>query len=507
MLKKLKQLFTHTTIYGIGDIATSVVGLLLLPVFTRYLSPTEYGIIALLLSVEAVTKVIFRWGVDSAYLRLSYDYPEREARQRLASTIFFFLVIVNGLLLGIGLTVSPWIATQLFEIPEHVNTLRLVLVNTYVIGLFFLPFQTMRFEQRSRRFATISFSRSALTLVMRLVLVVGIGFGVRGVVLADLVVTTVYALVLGYWYGGLIRAVGSMDMLRGALKFGLPRLPHGIAHQATAVSDRYLLSTLASVSDVGVYAIGASIGLGMKYFTAAFQTAWSPFLFEMMDKHDARDTHRTVATYVFLTLVLLAAGLSALADDLVRILTPDEFHAAATVVPWIAVGVLFQGIYQLTSVGLAITKQTRYYPITTALAAATNITANLTLIPSYGILGAAWANTASYGVLAATGMMFSQRHYPMRYEWGRLLRICAAGVVAYACAQTVPIVPFGAIGNLLVRGVTVCISYVATLMVLRFFSATEIARLRRLFVTRIASTHKSSPLTPDDDEQRELNIP
>jgi len=507
MFQKLKQLFTHTTTYGMGDIATSVVGLLLLPVFTRYLSPAEYGVIALLLSVEAVTKVLFRWGVDSAYLRLSYDYPKWEARQRLASTIFFFLVIVNGGLLVVGLAVSPWIATQLFAIPEHINTLRLVLINTYAIGLFFLPFQTMRFEQRSRRFASVAFSRSALTLVMRLVLVVGIGLGVRGVVLADLVVTAVYAVVLGYWYRGLIRGTGSMNMLWDALKFGLPRLPHGIAHQATAVSDRYLLSTLATVSDVGVYAIGASIGLGMKYFTAAFQTAWSPFLFEMMDQPNARDTHRTVATYVFLTLVLLAAGLSALADDLVRILTPDEFHAAAIVVPWISVGVLFQGIYQLTSVGLAITKQTQYYPITTALAAATNITANLALIPAYGILGAAWANTASYGVLAAAGMMFSQRHYPMRYEWGRLSRICAAGVVAYVCARTVPVAPFGAIGGLLVRGVTVCLSYAAVLMVLRFFRATEVARLRRLFVTAIAGAPASSTLTPDDDEQRELNIP
>ena len=88
---------------------------------------------------------------------------------------------------------------------------------------------------------------------------------------------------------------------------------------------------------------------------------------------------------------------------------------------------MLQGIYQLTSIGLAITKRTRYYPVATGIAAVASVTANVLLIPHFGVLGAAWANMISYGVLAAVATWFSQRFYPISYEWGRLARIVVGG--------------------------------------------------------------------------------
>ena len=87
MLQRLTHLLRHVLIYGMGDVATSLVSLLLLPIFTRYLSPVEYGIITMLLVIEALTKVLFRWGVDTAFMRLYYDCTTERARQTLASTI------------------------------------------------------------------------------------------------------------------------------------------------------------------------------------------------------------------------------------------------------------------------------------------------------------------------------------------------------------------------------------------------------------------------------------
>ena len=71
--------------------ATSIVSFLLLPVYVRYLTPEDYGVISLLLTVEVVSKIVFRWGVDASFMRLYYDCPDHASRQRLASTIFWFL--------------------------------------------------------------------------------------------------------------------------------------------------------------------------------------------------------------------------------------------------------------------------------------------------------------------------------------------------------------------------------------------------------------------------------
>ena len=110
MLDRIRNLFRNLAIYGFGDVATSIVSLLLLPIYTRYLTPSDYGVIAMLLTIEAVAKVLFRWGVDTAFMRLYYDCADQPARQRLASTIFFFLLGVNGSLLAVGLLGAGWLS-------------------------------------------------------------------------------------------------------------------------------------------------------------------------------------------------------------------------------------------------------------------------------------------------------------------------------------------------------------------------------------------------------------
>lgn len=484
MFERLKTLFAHTTVYGMGDVAPSLLSLLLLPIFTRYLTTAEYGVIALLLTVEAGTKVLFRWGVDHAFVRLFYDCTDLSARQRLASSIFVYLLAANGVLLAIGLLAAPGIAAGLLGAPGYAGTLRLVLVNTFVIGFFFLPFALLRIEGRSARFAKVTFSRTVATTCVRLLLVVFLEMGVFGFFLADLVVTTVYTVILGRWCAHLIRPSVSRKTLGDALRYGLPLLPDGFAHLAIALSDRYILNLYTRIGDVGVYAIGASLGLGVKYFLRAFQTAWSPFLYEMMDEADARDTYRTVTTWAFLVLVLLATGLSATANDLVRLMTTPEYHAAARVVPWVAMGAVLQGVYQLTSVGLAITKKTRYYPLATGLTLVGNLGANLLLIPRFGIMGAAYTQVLTYGILAVTGMTVSQRQYPIRYEWMRVLKIVVAGVASYALATTTATEVSGTLAGLLVRGALAAAAFPVTLFVLGFFRRTETARMREVLRMR-----------------------
>jgi peptidoglycan biosynthesis protein MviN/MurJ (putative lipid II flippase) len=160
----------------------------------------------------------------------------------------------------------------------------------------------------------------------------------------------------------------------------------------------------------------------------------------------------------------------------------------SVVIAFTAVGVFFQGFYLLTSIGLNITKQTRYYPVATISAAVVNVGLNFVLIPRYGIVGAAWANAVAYGVQAVLGFHLSQRYYPIAYEWPRLARVCAAAIAAYLAAVLLPRVHIAVdprsslapVPDLLLRGVTVVAVFLALLAVTGFFHAEELERLRAL---------------------------
>jgi len=521
VLGRLKTLSKQLAIYGLGDVATSLVSFLLLPVYVRYLTPADYGVIGLLLTTEAVAKIAFRWGIDASFMRLWYDCKDLKDQQRLASTLFWFLAGLNGALLLIALAAGSIISQHLFGDARHATLFRLVLANTFVVGFYFIPFHVMRIRGESARFISLSFARSAGTLVLRLLFVIVMGYGVFGVVLADLVITAIFTAVFARWFIPLIRPVFSRDLLREALQFGLPRLPHGIAHQVIAVADRYILTMFVSLREIGLYSVGASFGLAMKLFLSAFENAWAPFYFATMTEPDARRTFRLITTYGLAILVLLASGLAAISTDIVRLMTTPAYYEAARVIPWIGLGVLCQGTYLLTSIGLNITKQTKYYPIATAIGAATSIAMNFALVPHFGALGAAWSNTVAYAVLAFAAMQFSQRFYPMDYEWGRIARIAAAGLGAYAVSAFLLPRQLPPLASFLMHGTTVVIVYPLLLLAFGFYHPKELVLVRRMAMglrrrsvakpteesTELAGEIVQAPITDEMVDTPEPDVP
>ncbi|HYN09491.1 MAG TPA: oligosaccharide flippase family protein [Vicinamibacterales bacterium] len=499
MLERLKNLFRSLSIYGLGDVATSLVNLLLLPIYTRYLTKEDYGVIAMLLTIEAIAKVVFRWGVDTAFMRLYFDCPDQQARQRLASSIFFFLLVVNGALVAVALFSAGWLSRQLFGTPQQALLVALVIANTFAAGFYFLPYQVLRIADKSTEFITLTFARSAGTLVARLVLVIWAGWGVMGVVCADVIVTVLFTIGLIHWFAPLIRPVFSWSVIREALGFGLPRIPHSLAHQVLNLSDRYFLNRFRTLSDVGLYSIGATFGLSLKLFLSALEFAWTPFYLGVMHEPDAKRIYRIVSTYVMATLVLLGLGLCATAPDLVRLFTTEEFHEAAAVTPWIALAVMFQGINLVGSIGLVITKRTTLYPLTTGIAAVVSVAANALLVQPYGVMGVAWATALAYATLAAVTVAFSQRAYPIQYEWNRLLRIVIAGGAGYVAARWVVPVSVNALAGLLLHGATAAAVYFAVLLMTGFFHAGEIRMLREIRARILPRVPRATP-EPDRTE-------
>ena len=202
-----------------------------------------------------------------------------------------------------------------------------------------------------------------------------------------------------------------------------------------------------------------------------------------------------MTTYGVAVLALMTAGLSAIAVDLLAAVTHGQYVAAAGVVTWTAIGVFFYGVYLLTSIGLNITSRTTYYPVTTAVGAAVNIGLNFALIPRFGIIGAAWANGAAYALQAFLAYGFSQRFYPVRYEYGRVSRAVAAALVAYVAGRALPAMP--PVAGVLARGATVAVVMTALLWLTRFFNAEELRALNALRLRRASRPMSPQPETTE----------
>jgi O-antigen/teichoic acid export membrane protein len=491
--KTLGSLTRNVAIYGAGDVAVTAVSMALLPLYLKVLTPSDIGAMGLLLVAETLTKILFRWGLDGAFMRYYLDRTDGEERQRLASTLIVFLAVASGSLLILLLLFAPLIAQHLFAVggsangrvlaAEYLTPLRLVLINTFLLTFTFVPFHAMRMRKEATTFAAFTFGRSLSTMVLRIGLVLFAEWGLTGLMLADLIVTMVLLPLLWPWMRPLWRATFSTAELRKSLHFGLPRLPHGLAQQALDAGNKYLFGRFVPLDRMGVYQIGTTIGMASKLFLSAFETGWAPFYYETAKQPDAPTTFRKITTYGIAILALLVAGATAIATDLVQVLTPGVYDDAALVVPLIALGIAFQGVYLLTSIGLNLTSQTKYYPLSTFAAAAVGLGSGLYLMPRYNVVGAAVAFALSYATLAVVAGHFARRHYPMTYERGRIIRVVIAGMVAALVGLALPAMPPAA--GVLARGTTTVVTFVALLYVGGFLRPTERAWLVSAWSVRL----------------------
>jgi len=500
--KSLGSLTKNVAIYGAGDVAVKVVGLLLLPLYIIELSDDDFGALGLLIGVEAFAKIVFRWGLDGAFMRYYHDRKTAEARRLLTSTLCWFLLVTGSVLLAVGLIGSDILATRLFgeAAGRYVTALRLVLINTFLLTFTFVPYQVMRLEGRAVTFTVLSFARSTATVVLKFVLVIAMGMGLTGYMVTDLVVTVALLPWLWPFARPLIGRAFSREELRRCLRFGLPRLPHGLAQQALDAGNKILFNRYVPLSSLGVYQISGTVGQSLKLFLSAFETGWAPFYYENAHHSDARVTFSKITTYGIAILVLLVSGLVAIAPDLVRAITWTEpwsaaaYAQAAIVVPLVGAGIAFQGVYLLTSIGLNLTSQTQYYPVATFAAAGVGLGGGLLLMPGLGATGAALAFALSYVTLAVVAGYFAQRHYPMTYERGRISRALLAGIAAGAAGWLLPAMP--PVAGVLVRGATTVLAFGGLLWIGGFLRHTErvwLADQSKFWLTRRAN--------PSDDDR------
>ena len=429
----VRHLSKGVALYGAGDVAIQLVKIPLLSVYVKgdILVSQDYGALGLIVAIEMVTKVLSRWGLDGAFMRYFHERPTGGPLELITSTIVWFTVAANAIVLAIAMALSGWISDALFPHPTYLLALRLMLVNTFLISLTYIPLHLMRLRNERVTFSAFVFARSAGTVAVQVALVLGLGWGLAGWFAADLIVTLVLLPLLWRWISPLVRREVSGAELRLVLRFGLPRVPHGLAQQALDAGNKLLLNRfLPSLTQVGIYQNGFTLGTAIRFFTSAFETAWAPFYYATSREPNGQIVLAKMTTYGMAALTLLVAITIAVSRDLVLVLFTPEYLPAAQVMPLIAVAMALQGVYLLTSIGLNLTSRTEFYPVATFAALGVGLGSGVLLMPRYGLTGAAVAFLLSAATQTAVAFVLARRFYPLPYETARILRVLAAGVAA-----------------------------------------------------------------------------
>jgi O-antigen/teichoic acid export membrane protein/glycosyltransferase involved in cell wall biosynthesis len=426
---RLRRLGRHSAIYGLGGLVSRVLAVILLPLYTHYLSPGDYGRIATLAALVIVLTIILRLGITSAFFRFYFDSTEREHRLEVLRTSFWFTmgVATVGLIGLVGL--SKPIASLLFGDSSDWKLVAASGVALWAQTNYEQLTALFRVEERAGAFVAASVTNILITVGATLILVVGLEQGPLGVIVGNFTGTLiVYLSLLGYRREQLGLSFDRV-LLREMNRFGLPLVPAAMFMWVTNFSDRFLLGQWADQHEVGLYSVGVQISSAMVLLLTAFRTAWPAFAYSIESDAEASETYGWVLTYLTLVTSWIATALGLLSPWIVTVLAESEFAPASRVVAPLAFASVALGGYIVVSIGVGRSRRTGFNWVVTLAAALVNFVLNVILIPPYGMMGAAVATVAAYTVMFAAMAWWSKRLYPIVYQWRRVLTATGLGVV------------------------------------------------------------------------------
>ena len=469
---QLKRLGRHSAIYGLGGLVSRIIAVLLLPLYTSYLTPADYGRVETLVALTTVLTIVLRGGISSAFFRFYFDAHDDGGRVVVLRTSFWYTMVASTVGLVFLLALAAPVSTLLFGDGRSADLVRAAAVALWAQMNYEQLTSLFRVEERSVAFVCASLANVFLTIGATVLLVVVLDKGPLGVIVGNFTGTLlVYASLLGYRREQLGLHVDRL-LLRQMNRFGIPLVPTALFLWLTNFSDRFFLVKLADAAEVGLYSVGVRIASAMLLLLTAFRAAWPAFAYSIADDEEAKRTYAYVLTYLVVITAWVATALTLLSPWLVRLLTKPDFYEASRVVgPLTFASVAFAG-YIVIAIGVGRARRTQFNWVVTGAAAAVNVALNLILIPPYGMVGAAVATVAAYAVMFVGMAWWSQRIYRVPYQWRRVATAAAVGVLLVVTGKLV--------GGGLAVALLLALAYPLALLPAGFYLPMERKRLRGL---------------------------
>lgn len=438
MILTMNKIIKNTTLYTIGNILPQAAGFLLLPIYTRFLTPDEYGIIASMSVLGTILVVFFTLCVERSIPRLYFDHENENARRDFLGSITITLTAISLLVLLLIFLFKRFISLIFASIPFYPYYVYLIL--TVFFSVFaFIPLTYFRINEEAHKFISLSISLFVLNTSLVLWFVCGLNQGaegwLKGMLFANIIFFPLYIFILYK----IINLTFDFSILKESLSFSIPMIPGMLSAWILNLSDRIFIERFFALSDVGIYSLGYTIAGGIAILTSGFLMAYEPMFYKLANSKNQIDAKAMLTKYntAYLIIVIFIVFLVAFfSKEFVLLLMDPKFADAYTIIPIIALAFLFlQGtgpfnfmIYQSKK-----TKQAMYIGVSCAIL---NVMLNFLLVPKYGAYGAAYATLLSFIYLFIFGYWYAAtKCYFIPVMWKKLIPYLSVLSIVYLIFQ------------------------------------------------------------------------
>jgi O-antigen/teichoic acid export membrane protein len=432
-LNPLKKLASQTAIYGLSSVVGRFLNYLLVPLYTRYFLPAEYGVVTELYAYVAFLVVMLTYGMETAFFRFS----KKEETTKVYSTTLISLLISSVVFVGLiflnSSAISQWLGYA--NHPEYIQFFALIIGMDAVASI---SFAKLREQDKAIRFAFIRIINIMVNIGLNLYFIVYQEYGIAYIFIANLLASATTLIML---FPQMISSSWVFDkkLWKKMMIYALPLLIAGLAGMTNETIDRILLKHLLpntdmAASELGLYGAFYKLSIIMILFIQTFRFAAEPFFFAQEKEGNSRKIYADVMKYFTIIMAIIFLGVT-IFYDVIKGFLGSEYHdeRGFLVVSILLLANLFLGIYYNLSIWYKLTEKTKYGAYLSIFGAIITLSLNFILIPVLGFVGCALATLVCYFSMTAASYYLGKRHFSVPYQVKRIALYLFGMLCIYFC--------------------------------------------------------------------------
>ncbi len=417
-----KSIFKHGKWYILSSIFTKGVGIILLRVYTDYLTPSEYGILESLRTISALLPIFISLYLDAAFVRFYHDYKsDKDILKQLFSSIYWFVLLFGTVVVFLALFSSKFWVSDLLEIPFYPYALLAFIAPLFMqigqLGIVFL-----RQSLQAKKTSVIEVISVLINVAVVLPLLIVFDFGVLAKLWANLITALLLFVYYTYYFIriGLLRITFNKKLLITSLAYSLPLMPNIAAGWIASLSDRLIIAKYVDTSAVGLYSVGYSLGMLLYILQDAITQVLGPISMSglIRDKSNTEKKIAAISRYLWAFMLFSNFMLFLFSKEILYVFSDEAYSEAYFIIPIVGFMYVLSAQYRLFSSVISFKKKTVYISFAAIFQAVVNLGLNFIFIPMYGYMAAAITSVVSMLVYTLLILFLSQRlnYIELRYD-------------------------------------------------------------------------------------------
>lgn len=415
---KLPKVVSNSAMYSFTTLLQKGASFFLLPLYTAFLTPEDYGIVNVVTSVSSFMAVLIMMALNGAATRFHYKNTDENYRKVLWGTITT-IVFISSLGWGaVFFTFHHFLVDPFIGDIEYYPYAVIGLANVVITPLYLLFQSYLQARQEAFHYSVNTFSHFLVQVGLAVVFIAVYKLGAVGMLLANVITSLIFFLYVLFFYIPKIKIGINKNVAIDSFGYSLPLLPHQISIWSAGTIDRLFLNGIKGKAVTGVYSVGQQFGQVVGTITYSVNQAFVPWFFQMIEK--GKEGFRKIEKMGLFAVVgysLIAFAISIFAPEILKVMVTDKFRDAWQIIPILCFAFVFHGVY-FFYINILFIKDTGLVFIVTLGAMLIDIAMNIILVPLWGFFGAAVACFMTYFSRSVFAMILSlKKNKEIRYHY------------------------------------------------------------------------------------------